>query len=148
VITLRLLADLIKSRIATFFGIPKAGVGAVAPPPRVQTTPAPTPAPPTAPPARPAPAPTPAPPPPPPPPTPAELPPGARPGPPPPGTTPLPQEVLYYRILGEDCIEICYRDGNVNWGGNKCDYILIDMARSSELDRSHEACERAAGVSR
>ena len=134
----RLLADLIRSRIATFFGRPAV---APPPPPRVQTAPV----------ARPAPAPPPtAPPPeaPAPPPTPAGLPPGAIPGPPPPGLTPLPQEVLYYRMLGGDCIEICYRDGNVNWGGNKCDHILIDMARSSELDRAHEAYERAAGVSR
>ena len=132
----RLLADILRSKIATFFGIPRAGVGAVAPPPRVQTAPAPTPAPPTAPPARPAtPAPTPA-------------PPGARPGPPPPGLTPLPGEVLYYRELTPTCTEICYKDGNVNWVGDCVPYPLVDMARTGEIDQSRRACEEAAGVSR
>jgi hypothetical protein len=128
---LRLLADLIRSRLATFFG---AGGGAEAPPPT------------TAPPARPAapapaPAPTPTP-------TPAAPPPGAKPGPPPPGTTPLPQEVVYYRQLTDKCVEVCYRDGNVNWVGECVPYPLVDMARTGELDQSHEACERAAGVRR
>jgi hypothetical protein len=140
----RLIADLIRSRIATFFGIPKgAEVGAVAPPPttappaRVQTaapapTSAPTTAPSTPPGARP--------------PPPPSTPPGARPPPPPPGTTPLPGEVLYYRQLTDKCTEICYKDGNVNWVGDCVPYPLVDMARTGELDYAHEACERAAGV--
>jgi len=117
----RLLADILRSKIATFL----IGVGA-GPPPRVQTTSAPATA-------RPAPAPTPA-------------PPGARPGPPPPGLTPLPGEVLYYRELTPTCTEICYKDGNVNWVGDCVPYPLVDMARTGEIDQSHRACEEAAGV--
>jgi hypothetical protein len=131
----RLLADMLKSRLATFFGIPRAGVGAVAPPP--STAPPPAVARPAQPATPPTPAPTTAP---------STPPPGAKPGPPPPGTTPLPQEVLYYRQLTDKCIEICYRDGNVNWVGDCAPYPLLDMARTGELDYAHEACERAAGV--
>jgi hypothetical protein len=130
--TLRLIADLIRSRLATFFGRPTgAGVGAEAPP---TTAPPARATAPTAPPAR-ATAPT-------------APPPGAKPGPPPPGTTPLPGEVLYYRQLTPTCTEICYRDGNVNWVGECVPYPLVDMARTGELDYSHEACERAAGIRR
>jgi hypothetical protein len=76
------------------------------------------------------------------------LPPGAREPSvvPPPYYHAGPPNVIYWRQVGPDCYEYCLEGGHINWVG-ECREILISMAWSGELDRRHEECERAAGVS-